>query len=259
MNEPSNNLNIWEAVESTDFEATKQFNRGGGFKGTAINPIYQARKATELWGPMGEGWGIEILKDEIVPGFTHQTESGPVPEQIHRVLVRLWYVPDGYDWGEVDKNVYPSVTQYGSTTFVGKNKYGGFTDEEAFKKSLTDAMTKCLSLLGFSADVFTGKWDDNKYVNDRQKESEQRAIEQEKDREFDPQKARTTCIDLLAKRYEGDVDRATQAVDEFIENVGEPKRNDFSHLYRAIEAGEWDHWGKPDPITQDADDSAESK
>src|SRR5690606_33640239 len=62
------------------------------------------------------------------------------------------------------------VVQFGQTTFVGRNKNGFFTDEEAPKKSLTDAMSKCLSLLGFSADIHLGRFDDNKYVNDLRQE-----------------------------------------------------------------------------------------
>jgi len=148
-------LAIWNQVQETDPHYTKQFSRGGGFRGTSINAVYLARKATERWGPMGIGWGIEIVDEAIMDG-------APIPdtticEQIHKLRVKLWYV-EGGERGE--------VIQFGQTTFVGKNKYGPFTDEEAPKKSLTDGMTKCLSLLGFSADVFMGRYDDNKYVND---------------------------------------------------------------------------------------------
>ena len=37
-------------------------------------------------------------------------------------------------------------------------------DDDCFKKVSTDALTKGLSKIGFSADVFLGMWDDNKYV-----------------------------------------------------------------------------------------------
>jgi hypothetical protein len=64
-----------------------------------------------------------------------------------------------------------TVEHFGQTTFVGKNKNGYFTDEEAPKKSLTDAIGKALSMLGFSADIYLGLFDDNKYVNDRKAEA----------------------------------------------------------------------------------------
>lgn len=37
-------------------------------------------------------------------------------------------------------------------------------DTDALKKARTDGTTKCLSLLGFNADIFLGLWDDSKYV-----------------------------------------------------------------------------------------------
>mgnify|MGYP003641128994 CR=1 FL=1 len=40
----------------------------------------------------------------------------------------------------------------------------GALDDEAPKKAMTDAMTKALSHLGMSADVFLGMFDNSKYV-----------------------------------------------------------------------------------------------
>ena len=143
----SDNLKLWSAVEKTDPKYTKAFSKAGGFSGTAINATYLIRKATELWGPMGGLWGPEIADEKYVEGA-----EGTI---IHVLRINLKH-PQG---------ILPS---YGQTTFVGKNKHGMFTDEEAPKKSLTDAITKALSMLGFSADVFMGAFDDNKYVNSQE-------------------------------------------------------------------------------------------
>jgi hypothetical protein len=43
-------------------------------------------------------------------------------------------------------------------------KWGRRVDDEWLKKVATDALTKGLSMLGFNADVFMGKFDDNRYV-----------------------------------------------------------------------------------------------
>ena len=147
-------LALWNAVQETDPNYTKKFSRGGGFRGTSTNAVYLARKATSRWGPIGIGWGVEIIDETVMDGGPL---SGGVLTKIHKVRVKLWYV-EGDQRGE--------VIQFGQTTFVGENKNGIFTDEEAPKKSLTDGMTKCLSLLGFSADIFMGLYDDSKYVND---------------------------------------------------------------------------------------------
>lgn len=150
------NTSLWQAVEKTDPSFTKQFSRGGGFKGTATNATYLARKATEQFGPCGTGWGVHVLDEQIIEGAPLLVDGVVVAhEKIHKVLARLWYMRDGQR-GEVE--------QFGQTQIVGKNKNGFYTDEEAPKKSLTDAMSKCLSLLGFSADIHLGLYDDNKYV-----------------------------------------------------------------------------------------------
>lgn len=147
------NLRIWDKVQQTDPKYTKGFKRGGGFSGTAINATYQIHRATELWGPLGSAWGYSITASDFIPGA-----DGDV---IHVLQIQFRY-PDGE---------FPS---FGQTQFVGTNKNGKFTDEEAPKKSLTDAITKALSMLGFSADVFLGLYDDNKYVNDlKQKTAEE--------------------------------------------------------------------------------------
>lgn len=149
-------MQLWESVEKTDPKYTKQFSRGGGFKGTATNATYLARKATERFGPCGIGWGVDVVSEEIIQGAPHVIDGQVVAHDlIHKVRARLWYVLDG---------VRGEVEHFGQTQFVGRNKHGFYTDEEAPKKSLTDAMSKCLSMLGFSADIHLGMYDDNKYV-----------------------------------------------------------------------------------------------
>lgn len=162
MNDKQNgdNLKIWSAVETTDYESTKGFSRPGGFSGTAVNPTWLVKKATEIFGPVGDGWGYEIIDEKYVDGHYIDQVNRLV---VHIICLRFWYTQD---------NNTHSFVHFGQTTFVGVNTRGVFTDEEAPKKSLTDALGKCLSMLGFSADVYMGKWDDNKYVNDRQNDFE---------------------------------------------------------------------------------------
>jgi hypothetical protein len=153
---------LWNAVAVTNPNFVKSFTRGGGFSGTAINATYQAQKATEVFGPCGIAWGLDILEERYQDGAPLlQGEMVVGYEVIHVLRVKLWYIHQGKR-GE--------VIHFGQTPFVGRNKNGFFTDEEAPKKSMTDAMSKCLSLIGFSADVHLGLYDDNKYVADLRKE-----------------------------------------------------------------------------------------
>lgn len=154
MSDPQKNAALWDSVCVTDAKYTKQFSRGGGFKGTATNATWLARQATRAFGPCGIGWGFNVIDERYADG-----KPGDV---IHIVRVKLWYVLDGQR-GEIE--------QFGQTTFVGTNSKGAFTDEEAPKKSITDAVSKCLSLLGFASDIHLGLWDDNKYADDRANEA----------------------------------------------------------------------------------------
>ena len=157
---PGSTTALWDAVQATDPKHTKSFDRSGGFSGTAINPTYQIRRATEKFGPVGIGWGYDIVDEKYVEGAPMGVnEKGDVVSRVivHTLRLELWYTLDGQRG---------SVRRSGATTFVGKNKHGAYTDEEAQKKSETDALMKCLTMLGFSADVHMGLYDDCKYVDE---------------------------------------------------------------------------------------------
>ena len=51
------NLKLWESVCITDPDMVKK-ERLSGRLITAIDPQYQRRKATEVFGPYGIGWGV---------------------------------------------------------------------------------------------------------------------------------------------------------------------------------------------------------
>ena len=163
----TDNLAIWNAVRTPNPEFTKAFSRGGGFKGTATNVVYLISRATELWGPIGGQWGVEVVDEQMLEGapiVDKKTGSVIGFEKVHTIRINLRH-PSG------------TVPGIGQTTFVGTNKHGVFTDEEAPKKSLTDAVSKAMSWLGFAADIHLGLWDDNKYVNDAKRQFRDEEIE----------------------------------------------------------------------------------
>lgn len=169
----ADNLALWNEFEATDPAFTKSFNRGGGFTGTAINAVYILRKLTEKFGPVGLGWRFVLEHEQYVPG--HFFDDGRSQAVIHVVRGHLEYrlgrvpiVAAGSSPGGPDRVADWIATgpQFGQTTFVGLNKNGLFTDEEAPKKSVTDCLGKCALQLGIGADISLGLWDDNKYVAD---------------------------------------------------------------------------------------------
>lgn len=157
------NLAIWLRNEPTDTAATKSFSRTGGFKGTAVNATYIVKRLTAEFGPVGHGWGVDVVAEDIFEGAPVRADNGTLlgNEKVHRLRVRFW-------WLDPKSGQKCGFDQMGQTTFVGRNKNGWFTDEEAPKKSLTDALTKAASWLGFAGDIHLGLWDDNRYVAARQ-------------------------------------------------------------------------------------------
>jgi Xaa-Pro aminopeptidase len=144
---------------------------------------------------MGGMWGVHIIEQGLMNGapiiIEDVTEEWTLDEKgervltksivhkhsvanesVHFVRIKLHYPVFAKNDSGQDVHIRQGeVEHFGQTTFVGKNKFGYFTDEEAPKKSLTDAIGKALSMLGFSADIYLGLFDDNKYVNDRKAEA----------------------------------------------------------------------------------------
>jgi len=131
-------LALWSAVSKTDPKVTKKVKFGREF--TAIAPYSQIHAATKQFGPAGTGWGWTVQRIE----YTTTNEVA--------ILVRLWHgVADCFieQWGQAGLYIDSKETK---------------KDGDCFKKATTDGLTKCLSYLGFNADVFMGQFDDNKYV-----------------------------------------------------------------------------------------------
>lgn len=169
----TDNMRIWDKVERTDPSFTKK-GKVGGQEIFTISGQYMIRRATETFGPLGIGWGFDIIEErfdqgpEIFGGEGGKTVIGR--EIAHTVRICLWYILDGQK-GEVQG--------YGCTPFSYRSKYGVTTDGEAPKKSLTDSIKKCLSFLGFSADIFLGMFDDPDYL---ESVKEEEALEKAEDR-----------------------------------------------------------------------------
>ncbi|WP_109406434.1 hypothetical protein [Proteus faecis] len=169
----ANNLSIWKRVQRTDPRFTKPL-EGMGFVGTSINSTYMFMRATEIFGPIGEGWGYEVLEEKFIDGkplvepildernkqvatrFLRDGDGALFCEQNHSIKIRFWYIIECETRGEFES--------YGATPYRYQTNYGIKVDGEAIKKSLTDAIKKALSMLGFSSDVFMGMHDNPEYL-----------------------------------------------------------------------------------------------
>lgn len=136
------NMKIWNAVKETDPNHTKKVAQRGGF--TAIDAQYTVQKATEVFGPVGLGWGYRADYELLDLG----------DDKVISCQVELWH-------GERSNTFGPFIGM--NVLYDGKR---GRIDDDAGKKAMTDALTKGLSHLGFGADVFLGQYDDNKYMSE---------------------------------------------------------------------------------------------
>ncbi|MCG3462635.1 hypothetical protein L7G72_12380 [Xenorhabdus bovienii] len=173
--EQQTNLRIWKVVQRTDPRFTKPL-EGMGFSGTSINSNYMFMRATEIFGPAGEGWGYQVMEEKMINGaplsepvydsqnkqigvrILRDSDGTLICEQNHSLKILFWYLIEGDIRGEIES--------YGATPYLYKSKNGIKADSEVIKKSLTDAIKKALSMLGFSADVFMGMHDNPEYLAD---------------------------------------------------------------------------------------------
>ena len=141
------NKELWDRVKVTNPAAVKPIT-GKPYKGNSPKPFWLIERATDEFGPCGIGWGVQIESER----FERLTET----DVLHVAQVHVWYVIDGKRG---------MISQMGQTKAVYKTNAGALmVDEDAPKKSVTDGMVKCLSMLGFAGDIFSGMWDDSKYV-----------------------------------------------------------------------------------------------
>jgi len=142
----TDNLAMWNRFADIDPKFTKPIS-GRDYGGTSPNPQYVIRCLTELFGPVGKGFGWSVLAEDFKElGGTY----------LHWCRIKFWWKDDEGEHG---------VEEYGQTKAAYVTSKGTMrVDEDAPKKSLTDAIVKGASHIGVAANIFLGRWDDQKYV-----------------------------------------------------------------------------------------------
>jgi len=136
----SDKLKIWNALEKTNPTHTKKAPSKYGKTITTIDAMHQIKNMTAAFGPVGKGWSYDVKY--------HYAEKLIFAE----VKIRYCLQGEWYSYGPVC-----------SVAPLGNNRG---LDDEAPKKAMTDALTKAFSHLGLNADIFLGKFDNNKYVQE---------------------------------------------------------------------------------------------
>lgn len=216
MTEQNTNMGLWKTLFKTDKNEVKAIT-GKSYKGDSPKPYYLIQKATEVFGPCGIGWGYRVVDH----GFNEHKFYEPIGNpavQVERTLVNHWCLVEfWYKW-EGQKS--EPIQQFGGTQAAYKTSTGKIMfDEDVTKKSVTDALVKCMSCIGFAGDIFSGRWDDSKYHQEqeerqqRQQNNQQRQQPQNNQQQanipthasqLDVETQKTACISSLTK-----IDQAT--------------------------------------------------
>jgi hypothetical protein len=135
------NLDIYNRVRTVPAEAQEEIS-GGRLSGmTTINPMWRIRALTENFGVCGFGWKYEITK---------QWTEISTPETIAAFVNLNLYVKYNGEWSE-------PIFGTGGSSFLAKEKNGLYTDDNCYKKALTDALSVACKSLGIGADVYWEK------------------------------------------------------------------------------------------------------
>ena len=160
------NLELWNSVEKTNPAYTKKA-KVGGMQITSISPQYQILNATEKFGSYGGTWGFKDIE------LDYSITNTPV-----KLSVQDWNTKEIENIDSILGLVgFKATFFYPKGEFTITNSINIFTDnkhskidDNYCKKIETDALTKALSKLGFNADIFLGKFDDVRYLEEVKKE-----------------------------------------------------------------------------------------
>ena len=142
----NDNLKLWKSVEKTNPNYTKEA-KIGGHKITAIAPQYQIMQVTEKFGVYGKTWGFKDIK-----------LSYDLVDKCNLVVFRgTFFFPQG------EFEIINSCKLY-------MDRNCTMVDDNFAKKIETDSLTKAISKLGFNADIFLGKFEDVRYLEEIKKE-----------------------------------------------------------------------------------------
>lgn len=147
-----NNLLLWQETERTNPDDCKKVETGT-FKYTAIDTYTRLKKATEMFGPFGIGWGL-IESPDSYQVIQLNANAHHEAKLVYRA--DFWYKWDG------ERGQFPIVADIDLYFFSAQK--GTRKNTEAWKKVKTDAITKGLSMLGFNTDVYMGLFEDQDYV-----------------------------------------------------------------------------------------------
>jgi len=134
------NMRLYTQACEVPFEAQKTI-KAGRLKGmTDINPMWRIKKLTELFGPCGKGWYIDIADQTTV--------TAAKDEVLVFVTVHLFIKEAN------DKEWSKPIIGTGGSKLTTKENSGMYNSDDCYKKAGTDAIGNACKLLGIGGNVW---------------------------------------------------------------------------------------------------------
>jgi len=142
----------WTRLSKPPSHALKTIN-GGRLKGfTDVRPQWRYEAMTEVYGPCGQGWKVEVVR--------LWTENGTDGQIFAMAHVNVFVKDETDNWSA-------AIPGVGGDFLVEKESHGLYNNDDAYKMAVTDALGTALKLLGVASDVYSGLWDGSKYRDTR--------------------------------------------------------------------------------------------
>lgn len=140
-------MELYSAFRAVPAEAKKPISAGRLAGKTDINPMWRIKVLTEKFGPCGFGWKTRIVRTWLDGGANDVVAAN--------VEIELYIKYNG-EWSE-------PIPGIGGAAFIASESKGLYTDDDAYKKAYTDAISVACKALGIAADVYFEKDPDSKY------------------------------------------------------------------------------------------------
>ena len=130
------NMRYYEAGRSVPKNAQREFDNGT-FSGTDINPMWRIKKLTEMFGPAGIGWYVEV--------FSERAET--YGDTVMAIIDLNLFVKDNGEWSK-------PIFGTGGNLLVRQTRNGAKASDEGYKMAFTDALSIACKSLGIGAAIW---------------------------------------------------------------------------------------------------------
>lgn len=152
MSDAQDKLATWKALAHIDLKHVKAIT-GKPYKGDSAKPQACWEKMTSVFGPVGIGWQYEIM-DRWREEFPNSDGVIDRIDACVQVRVRLGEGRMAAFWEYIGQTAMLYHTRDGKR----------IVDEDAYKKAVTDGLTKALSVIGVAAEIYMGELGEEKYL-----------------------------------------------------------------------------------------------